>query len=271
MTNGFLARLGRKLPIGANQPAGGSGLKKSLRGLDLIAIGLGTMIGGGIFTTIGPGVAKAGPAVIIAFVLAGLASLCAALCYAELGAIIPNAGSAYTFAYTTLGQFFGWIIGWNLLLEYAISAAPVAQQFSQSLQEALHALTGWTVPGWAAKAVYAHGASWWQFDPARSSYDLIGAGFILVLTVLIVLGIRETATANNILVVIKILALLVFVFAGISLFHAQNLVPFNPVGLIGPWGPDGVPTGVQLVGRVGDDARLMAAGLFLERALAEAA
>jgi APA family basic amino acid/polyamine antiporter len=244
MSNGFFARLGRRLPIGANQAPGGSGLKKTLGGLDLIAIGLGTMIGGGIFTTIGPGVVKAGPAVIIAFLLAGLASLCAALCYAELGAIIPNAGSAYTFTYTTSGQFFGWIIGWNLLLEYAISAAPVAQQFSQSFQEALHALTGFTMPAWAAKAAYVHGPGLWPLDPGRSTFDLIGAGFVLLLTVLIVLGIRETASANNILVVIKILALLVFVFAGISLFNIHNMTPFNPVGLLGPWGPDGVPTGI---------------------------
>jgi len=244
MTNGFLARLGRKLPIGANQPAGGSGLKKALGGLDLIAIGLGTMIGGGIFTTIGPGVAKAGPAVVIAFVLAGLASLCAALCYAELGAIIPNAGSAYTFTYTSVGQLFGWIIGWNLILEYAISAAPVAQQFSQSFQEALHALTGLALPGWAAKATLAHGIQWWQIDLAHSSYDLIGAVFILFLTALIIVGIRETASANNVLVVIKILALLAFVFAGITLFHPHNLLPFNPVGLIGPLDKDGIPTGI---------------------------
>ncbi|GAC1426197.1 MAG: amino acid permease [Candidatus Velthaea sp.] len=214
-----------------------------MSGRDLIAIGLGTMIGGGIFTTIGPGVHKAGPAVVLAFILAGLASLFAALCYAELGAIIPNAGSAYTFTYTSVGQLFGWIIGWNLILEYAISAAPVAQQFSQSFQEALHALTGLSLPGWASKATLAH-RDWWQLDFTHSSYDLVGAGFILFLTVLIIIGIRETASANNVLVVIKILALLAFVFAGSQLFHIENLQHFNPVGLIGPLDKDGIPTGI---------------------------
>ena len=92
------------------------------------------MIGGGIFTTIGPGVKLAGPAIIIAFVLAGLASFFAALCYAELGAMVPIAGSAYTYAYATLGQVVAWIIGFSLLFEYGVSAAPVAQQFSSALQ-----------------------------------------------------------------------------------------------------------------------------------------
>ncbi|MFN2461189.1 MAG: amino acid permease [Candidatus Velthaea sp.] len=244
MTSGILAKLLRRRPVGAVHAEGSGGLKKALSGLDLIAIGLGTMIGGGIFTTIGPGVQKAGPAVVIAFVLAGLASLFAALCYAELGAIIPNAGSAYTFTYTSVGQLFGWIIGWNLILEYAISAAPVAQQFSQSFQEALHALTGLALPSGVAKAALAHGTNWWRLDLAHSSFDLIGAGFVLVLTVLIIIGIRETASANNALVVVKILALLAFVFAGVSLFHPQNLQPFSPVGLLGPLDKDGIPTGI---------------------------
>lgn len=246
MTNGFLGRLFRKTSVDAmRERREPHGLKRALRGRDLIAIGLGTMIGGGIFTTIGPGVHKAGPAVTIAFVLAGLASLLAALCYAELGAVIPSAGSAYTFAYATLGEVVGWIIGWNLILEYAISAAPVAQQFSASLQEAIHALTGRTLPPGIAKAVLAHpGSAWWQVDWSKTSIDLIGALFVLMLTVLIIIGIRETARTNNVLVVVKVAALLVFIVAGALLFHPQNLTPFNPVGWIGPWDKDGIPTGI---------------------------
>lgn len=220
-------------------------LRRALTAKDLVAIGLGTMIGGGIFTTIGPGVHKAGPAVIIAFMLAGFASLLAALCYAELGAVIPSAGSAYTFAYATLGEVVGWIIGWNLILEYAISAAPVAQQFSASLQEAVHALTGWALPPAVSKAVLAHpGDAWWQVDWSKTSIDVIGALFVLFLTILIIIGIRETARTNNTLVVIKVGALLVFIIAGAALFHPQNLAPFNPVGWIGPWDKDGIPTGI---------------------------
>jgi len=244
MNSGFLGRMMRTIPIDAHQSGEGSGLKRALSGVDLIAIGLGTMIGGGIFTTIGPAVHKAGPAVIVAFILAGLCSLCAALCYAELGAIIPNAGSAYTFTYTAIGQVFGWIIGWNLILEYAVSAAPVAQQFSASLQEAFHALTGITLPAWMQNANLAHGTQWWQLDLAHSSYDIIGALFVLLLTGLIIIGIRETASANNVLVVVKIAALLAFIGAGIVLVHPMNLHPFNPVGLIGPMDKDGIPTGI---------------------------
>src|SRR5271157_3575567 len=139
MTDGFLARLVRRTSVEALQAQEHrSGLRRALGPGDLIAIGLGSMIGGGIFTTIGPGVAKAGPAIIIAFLLAGLASFFAALCYAELGSMVPIAGSAYTYAYATLGQLVAWIIGWDLILEYGVSAAPVAQQWSAYVQDALH-------------------------------------------------------------------------------------------------------------------------------------
>ncbi|MEA2667013.1 MAG: basic amino acid/polyamine antiporter, family [Candidatus Eremiobacteraeota bacterium] len=245
MTQSFLGRLFRRTSVDAMRArTDASPLKRALRGRDLIAIGLGTMIGGGIFTTIGPGVHKAGPAVVLAFMLAGFASLLAALCYAELGAVIPSAGSAYTFAYATLGQVVGWIIGWNLILEYAISAAPVSQQFSQSLQEAVHALIGARLPPVLSKAVLAHDGSWWQIDWSHSSIDLIGALFVLLLTVLIVIGIRETARTNNTLVVIKVTALLAFILTGLALFHPQNLTPFNPIGWVGPLDKDAIPTGI---------------------------
>ena len=211
-----------------------SKLRRALRARDLIAVGLGTMIGGGIFTTIGPGVRLAGPAIVIAFVFAGLASFFAALCYAELGAMVPIAGSAYTYAYATLGQIVAWIIGFALLFEYGISAAPVAQQFSSAIQGALQAF-GIALPFWARTSNFiAHGPWWsfWQWDPLHSQYDIVGALFVLALSCLLVIGIRETATTNNIFVVLKIAALVVFVIAGVRLFHAANLTPFVPLG----WG-----------------------------------
>src|SRR3984957_8592122 len=136
-------------------------LRRALRARDLIAIGLGSMIGGGIFTTIGPGIKLAGPAIIIAFVLAGLASFFAALCYAELGAMVPIAGSAYTYAYATLGQVVAWIIGFSLLFEYGVSAAPVAQQFSAAFQNVLR-MTGLHVPAWAATSHFITHGAWWN-------------------------------------------------------------------------------------------------------------
>jgi basic amino acid/polyamine antiporter, APA family len=197
-------------------------LRRALRAHDLIAVGLGTMIGGGIFTTIGPGVQKAGPAIIIAFLLAGCASLFAALSYAELGAMVPIAGSAYTYAYATLGQIVAWIIGWDLILEYGVSAAPVAQQFSASFQDALRQF-GIVLPAWAQTAHLAG---------LHTQVDVIGALFVLALSGLLALGISETAISNNTFVVVKIAALVVFVVAGLTLFHPANLTPFTPLG----WG-----------------------------------
>jgi APA family basic amino acid/polyamine antiporter len=226
MTDGFLARLVRRTSVEALQAEEHrAGLRRVLGARDLIAIGLGTMIGGGIFTTIGPGVAKAGPAIIIAFLLAGLASLFAALCYAELGSMVPIAGSAYTYAYATLGQLVAWIIGWDLILEYGVSAAPVASAFSQSVQTAAAALWNVHLPVWAQTA---H----WDPDPAKTTVDIVAALFVLALSGLLVVGIKETATSNNAFVIVKVAALVVFVIAGLALFHPANLVPFAPLG----WG-----------------------------------
>jgi APA family basic amino acid/polyamine antiporter len=209
-------------------------LRRALGARDLMAVGLGTMIGGGIFTTIGPGVRIAGPAIIASFLLAGTASFFAALCYAELGAMVPISGSAYTYAYATLGKVVAWIIGFALLFEYGISAAPVAQQFSGTFQTLLGSW-GLVLPRWAQTSHFVIGGSWWafwQWDFLHSQYDVVGALFVLLLSGLLVVGIRETATANNIFVVLKIGALVVFVIFGVSLFHASNLVPFAPLG----WG-----------------------------------
>ncbi|HET9097617.1 MAG TPA: amino acid permease [Candidatus Baltobacteraceae bacterium] len=209
-------------------------LRRALTAKDLVAIGLGTMIGGGIFTTIGTGVVGAGPAVIVSYLLAGLTSFFAALCYAELGAMVPIAGSAYTYTYATLGKLFAWIIGFALLFEYGISAAPVAQQFSASVQDILKS-SGIVLPAWAQQSnLVIHGA-WWvpgNWDLMHSQCDLVAALFVLALSAILSLGIRESATTNNVFVVLKISALIVFILAGISLFHAEHFAHFAPYG----WG-----------------------------------
>jgi APA family basic amino acid/polyamine antiporter len=228
----FVARLFVRTPLTLRDDKRPGALRRALRARDLIAVGLGTMIGGGIFTTIGPGVKLAGPAVILAFVLAGIASFFAALCYAELGAMVPIAGSAYTYAYATLGQLVAWIIGFSLIFEYGVSAAPVAQQFSSAFQSVLKSV-GITLPAWAQTSHFVFNGAWWdatKWDMLHSQYDVVGASFVLLLSVLLCVGIRETAMTNNIFVVLKILALVVFVGAGITLFHPQNLVPFVPNG-----------------------------------------
>ncbi len=209
-------------------------LRRALTAKDLVAIGLGTMIGGGIFTTIGTGVKGAGPAVIVSYLLAGLTSFFAALCYAELGAMVPVAGSAYTYAYATMGKLFAWIIGFALIFEYGISAAPVAQQFSAAVQDVLKTL-GISLPAWAQQSALVIHGSWWMpqnWDLAHSQVDILSAVFVLLLSVLLAIGIRETATTNNIFVVLKISALIVFIFAGLSLVHLANFHNFSPHG----WG-----------------------------------
>ncbi|HEY0393462.1 MAG TPA: amino acid permease [Candidatus Elarobacter sp.] len=215
-------------------------LRRALTAKDLVAIGLGTMIGGGIFTTIGTGVKGAGPAVIVSYLLAGLTSFFAALCYAELGAMVPVAGSAYTFAYATLGKLFAWIIGFALIFEYGISAAPVAQQFSAAVQDVLKSV-GIALPAWAQQSSLAIHGAWWNpaaYDLLHSQYDVVGALFVIVLSLLLSVGIRESATTNNIFVVLKISALIVFIIAGLALFHAANLHDFAPHGwgAIAPFG-----------------------------------
>ncbi|HTU82210.1 MAG TPA: amino acid permease [Candidatus Acidoferrales bacterium] len=209
-------------------------LRRALGAKDLIAIGLGTMIGGGIFTTIGTGIKGAGPAVIVSFLLAGVTSFFAALCYAELGAMVPIAGSAYTYAYATLGKLFAWIIGFALIFEYGISAAPVAQQFSAAIQDVLRS-AGWALPVWAQQSNLDITGAWWQlgsWNLAHSQFDVVGAAFVIALSVLLSIGIRESATVNNAFVILKVSALVVFVIAGVFLFHLANLHNFNPVG----WG-----------------------------------
>ncbi|HEV7180241.1 MAG TPA: amino acid permease, partial [Candidatus Baltobacteraceae bacterium] len=209
-------------------------LRRALTAKDLVAIGLGTMIGGGIFTTIGTGVKGAGPAVIVSYLLAGVTSFFAALCYAELGAMVPVAGSAYTYAYATLGKLFAWIIGFALIFEYGISAAPVAQQFSAALQDVLKSI-GIALPTWAQQSNLVINGPWWQphsWDLLHSQCDLVGAVFVIGLSVLLSIGIRESATTNNVFVVLKISALVIFVIAGISLFHVAHFANFAPYG----WG-----------------------------------
>ena len=208
-------------------------LRRALTAKDLVAIGLGTMIGGGIFTTIGTGVKGAGPAVIVSFLLAGLTSFFAALCYAELGAMVPIAGSAYTYAYATLGKLFAWIIGFALIFEYGISAAPVAQQFSAALQDVLKTV-GVTLPSWAQQSNLVLNGPWWNpasWDLVHSQADVVGACFVLALSLLLSVGIRESANTNNVFVVLKIAALIVFIIAGLSLFHLDHFANFAPYGL----------------------------------------
>jgi APA family basic amino acid/polyamine antiporter len=195
----------------------------------LIAVGLGTMLGG-IFSTVGTGSNAAGPAVIVAFALSGVTCVFVALCYAELASMVPVAGSAYTYAYASLGEFVAWVIGWDLILEYGFSVAPLAATLSASLQQLLANL-GLALPAWAqtANVAFAHG----RIDLAHSQIDVIAAIAIVLLAALLAIGIRESAGTNIGLVVIQLVALVAFVLFLAGAVHPAAYHPFAPLGLHG--------------------------------------
>ena len=205
--------------------ADGPKLKRALGPWALIAFGLGNMVGAGIFATLGDGVHnKAGPAVIVSFLIAGIACAFAAFSYAELSAMVPISGSAYTYTYATLGELIAWIIGWDLILEYGISAAPVASTLSQNLQNSLAAV-GIHLPPWA-QAAPAH-------LTAIHSFDVLAALSIVAFAALLSIGVRESAGANTGIVIVKMAVLLVFIVAGAFFFKTANLHPFSPFGFHG--------------------------------------
>lgn len=219
----MLRQLLARQPLGwSTTGAAGPTLRRVLGWPALTAIGLGTMLGG-IFPTIGAGAHAAGPGVILAYVLSGLVSLCVALCYAEFASMVPVAGSAYTYAYATLGELVAWIIGWDLILEYGLSLAPTASSLSDYFQH-LIGNVGFALPAWAQTA-NVHGV--------HPQIDLVAAIVTLAVTLLVAAGIRESAGVNGALVVLQILAMLVFVAAAAHAIHPANLRPFAPFGYHG--------------------------------------
>ncbi|HWA84661.1 MAG TPA: amino acid permease [Opitutus sp.] len=246
----------------ANSEEPDSRLKKHLGPWSLTALGIGAIIGSGIFVLTGTAAAgehfeapsilhaqvldivvnffqhggldgvlvhgrpPAGPAIAISFILVAIACSFAGLCYAELASMIPIAGSAYTYSYATLGEIFAWIIGWDLILEYAVSNVAVAVGFSGYLKAQL-ATFGLTIPD-------AWSSSVWAGGHLTGAYFNVPAFLVIfVLTVLLVRGIRESAKTNNIMVVVKIAAILIFLVVGGLLVHPENWHPFAPSGFSG--------------------------------------
>jgi APA family basic amino acid/polyamine antiporter len=200
----------------------GPTLRRVLGWPALTAIGLGTMLGG-IFPTLGAGAHAAGPAVIAAYVLSGVVSLCVALCYAEFASMVPVAGSAYTYAYATLGELVAWIIGWDLILEYGLSLAPTASSLSDYFQHMLGNV-GIAFPAWAQTA---------NVHAAHPQVDVFACVATLAVTLLVAAGIRESASVNGALVVLQIVAMLVFIATVAHAVHPSNLRPFTPFGYHG--------------------------------------
>jgi len=230
-------------------------LKRALGAGDLIMLGIGAVIGAGIFGAIGTAAAGqydaaghlvrsgAGPALVLSFLLLGVACALAGLCYAELAAMIPQAGSAYAYSYATLGELVAWIIGWDLILEYAVGNVAVAISWGDyftSLLGSFHVhLPAWLVTGYRTALLSpdsgVHGL-------LQSAPHVLGVPIlvnvpafliVMLITWLLMLGVRESATANNIMVTIKLLVLGLFIVAGLTHLNPTNYHPFAPNGFRG--------------------------------------
>jgi APA family basic amino acid/polyamine antiporter len=214
-------------------------LRRSVGALDLTALGVGAIIGTGIFVVIGEGAADAGPAVTVSFVLAAVTCLFSALSYAELASSIPIAGSAYTYAYATLGEVVAWIIGWDLVLEYGIAVAAVAVGWGGNLNEFLDTAFGIRIPDALATSPEEGG-----------TFNLPAVLVVAGVTALLLKGARETARANTIMVFIKLAVLIFFIAVGLTVFNADNLRPFAPNG----WGGITAAAAIIFFAFIGFDA-----------------
>lgn len=221
----------RRKPHGPHSDASRH-LLPSLRWWHLIAMGVGAIVGTGIYTLTGIGAGLAGPGVILSFVLCGVVCTCAALCYAEMATTIPAAGSAYTYTYSMLGELLAWIVGWSLILEYTVAAAAVAVGWSGYVSGFIHT-AGWPVP----EAVL-HGAM------GGGVVDLPAVLISVAIMGVLLVGTRESARTTMVLVAIKLLALLLFVVLALRGFHAENFQPFLPYGIGAHVDGDGVKRGV---------------------------
>ncbi len=256
-------------------------LKRALGPVNLTALGIGAIIGTGIFVLTGTVAAQnAGPAVVLSFVLAGIASVFAALCYSEFASLVPMAGSAYTYGYCTLGEFVAWIIGWDLILEYAVAAITVAIGWSGYVVSLLHDF-GIDVPpalsaargtelvqipaavaallkikaGWVAvSASLLEQIKQAGFDPASMAhataiFNLPAVIIIFLVTTVLVIGIKESAGFNNLIVIVKLAVVLIFIFGAYQAITSANWHPFIPVntGVSGHFGWSGIMTGAGIV------------------------
>jgi APA family basic amino acid/polyamine antiporter len=207
-------------------------LKPTLSWWHLIAMGVGAIVGTGIYTLTGIGAGLAGPAVILSFGLCGVICACAALCYAEMATMIPAAGSAYTYSYAVLGELLAWIVGWSLILEYTVAAAAVAVGWSSHVAEFI------TAAGWSVPTPFLHGVM------SGGLVDLPAVIIAALVTLLLIVGTRESATVNLVLVIIKLAALVLFVVLAAQSFDMARFHPFAPYGYGAHVDPDGAKRGV---------------------------
>ena len=232
-------------------------LKRALGPWSLISLGIGAIIGAGLFSLTGIAAAEyAGPAVVLSFVFAAIGCAFAGLCYSEFATMIPVAGSAYTYAYATMGEFLAWTIGWSLVLEYAIGAATVSISWSSYMVSLLH--------DWGLDLPYQLIASPWQpvmlpnGELVHGIVNLPAVFIVVLISLLLMTGIRESARATAVMVVIKVSVVVVFILAGWAFMRPQNHVPFIPpnTGQFGEFGWSGIlrAAGIIFFAYIGFDA-----------------
>lgn len=208
-------------------------LRRVLGPVQLTSLGVGAIIGAGIFVATGAAAHNvAGPALMISYVVAGITCIFAALCYAEFASMVPVAGSAYTYAYATLGELFAWIIGWDLVLEYGVASATVATGWSGYFQNVLakigiHVPPGFTESPWRYDTAAGH------FVSTGSYFNLPAVIIVLIVTAILVKGIQESASFNAAMVMVKLAAVLFVIGVGVFLIDTANWTPFAPYGWTG--------------------------------------
>lgn len=219
-------------------------LKRALGSLDVVLLGIGAIIGAGIFATIGTAAAGdavrpgAGPALILSFAVTAVACGVAALCYAEFAAMVPIAGSAYTYAYSTMGEMVAWIIGWDLIIEYAVGNVAVAISWANYFRT-LVAGFGLVIPDWLATDYRTAARIPGLLDQAPHLFgvpivaNVAAAAIVAAITIVLVIGVRASARVNNGMVIVKLLVLALFVGVGIHYVHPANWTPFAPNGWAG--------------------------------------
>jgi APA family basic amino acid/polyamine antiporter len=265
--SGRLSRIFHRKSLGdmvASEEAPGTHLKRSLGRFDMMALGIGAIIGSGIFVTIGTAVAGdalrpgAGPGILVSFAITAVACAFCGLCYAEFASMVPISGSAYTYAYATLGELVAWIIGWDLIIEYAIGNVAVAIAWGAYFHQLMEGI-GVHIPAWlsvdyrsAAQAAASVAGAGGQVDPSLALaweawttgpvvagvpviFNLLAVAITMAITGILVLGAKESARVNNIMVVVKLIILGFFIYAGIQYVKPEHWSPFFPNGFAGVW------------------------------------
>ncbi|USI73133.1 amino acid permease [Sphingomonas morindae] len=228
-----MSLLGRIKPIAPPADDAAHRLRRTLGWPHLIALGVGAIVGTGILTLTGAGAALAGPGVILSFLIAGLVCAAAALAYAELATMIPQSGSAYTYSYVAIGERIAWIVGWSLILEYSVVCSTVAVGWSGYFTGFARGL-GWEIPQALAAGPDAGGV-----------INLPAVAIIALVAGLLLIGTRESATLNTVLVALKIAALAMFVWLTLPAFSRAHFSPLMPYGFFQTLGPDGTKRGVM--------------------------